>query len=474
MLWVPLAVLVFGATTPLRASLFVLLGGVILLPERAAFDFPLLPPFDKNAIACAMAFFGAALLCRRKMAMARPLRGIDVFFLLIVVGNIGTALTNTDPLTYGGGYDYDGVTRTPTVDLPAITPYDILSMTVRDFLGIFMPFYLGRALFRTREDAIVLCKGLVVAGLVYVPFMLLEMRLSPQLHFWTYGYYANFFGHSVRGTGFKPTVFMDNGLAVAMFILSACVAAAVLHKLRVAVMGIPPIVALAILWITLLLSRNVGANVYALAMLPLVLTSRGRLASRLAVVLLMLVVSFPTLRSTDQFPTEKLVDIAAKRNVERAQSLQYRFENEELLLDKARERIWFGWGGFGRNRVFDERGKDVSVTDGEWIITLGSKGVLGFVGMFGLLLVPIIVARRRSKKIPVPQDRQIVDALTLLVAINAVDMLPNALFNVLPIFMAGSLAGLAQGMSRPTQPPTASATAPGMAPGGPDPRVRVG
>jgi hypothetical protein len=464
MLWVPIAVLAFGATKPLKAALFVLLGGVVLLPERAAFDFPLLPPFDKNAIACAMAFFGATLLCRRKMATARPFRGPDVFFLLIVVGNVGTALTNGDPLTYGGGYDYDGVTRTATVDLPPITTYDILSMTVRDFLGVFMPFYIGRALFRTREDAIILCKGLVVAGLVYVPFMLLEMRLSPQLHYWAYGYYANFFGHAVRGAGFKPTVFMDNGLAVAMFILSACVAAAVLHRLRVGIMGIPAIVALGILWIALLLSRNVGANVYALAALPLVLTSRGALASRLAVVLFALVVAFPVLRSTDQFPAEALVDVAAKRSVERAQSLQYRFENEEVLLEKARERVWFGWGGFGRNRVFDERGKDVSVTDGEWIITLGSKGVVGFVGIFGLLLVPILIARRRAPKIAVQQDRQIVDALTLLVAMNAVDMLPNAVFNVLPIFMAGALAGLSDGMSRPVPPP----------PGGPAPGMRIG
>ena len=52
-----------------------------------------------------------------------------------------------------------------------------------------------------------------------------------------------------------------------------------------AVLGIPPIVALLVLWVTLLLSRNVGANVYALAALPLVLTSRGRMAGRLAIVL---------------------------------------------------------------------------------------------------------------------------------------------------------------------------------------------
>jgi hypothetical protein len=458
LLWVPVGLFAFGATKPLKALLFVLLGGVLFMPERAAFDPPLLPPFDKNTLSTMVAFCGAVLFCRQRIASGRPMRGVDFFFVVILLGAIGTVMTNRDPLSYGGGLDYDEVTRLPPVDLPALTNYDILSMSVREFLFWFAPFFLGRAMFRTRDDGIQLCKALVVGGLVYVPLMLIEMRFSPQLHYWVYGYYANFFGHAMRGGGFKPTVFMDNGLAVGMFVYGACFAAAILHRQRQTIAGFPAIFAFGALWLALLLSRNVGANVYALATLPMVLVVRGRMTSQLAVVLMALVVSYPLLRSTGTFPTKELVDFTAKANVERAQSLAFRFENEDLLLSKATERPWFGWGGFGRNRVFDERGKDITVTDGEWIIALGANGRIGFIGMFGLLLAPIVVARRRGRRIAAPADRQLVDALSLLVAVNAVDLLPNALFNVVPIFLSGALAGLANGISR--QPPPTQHTGP--------------
>lgn len=458
LLWVPIGVLAFGATKPLKAVLFLLLGGILFLPERAAFDPPLLPPFDKNTLSTLIAFFGAMLLCRQRMASSRPLRGVDLFFVIILIGCICTVVTNRDPLSYGGGLDYDEITQLAPVDLPALTNYDIGSMWVREFLFWFAPFFIGRALFRTREDGILLCKALVIGGLVYLPLMLIEMRFSPQLHNWVYGYYANFFGHTMRGSGFKPTVFMDNGLAVGMFIYGSCFAAAILHRQRQTIGGIPAIVAFGALWLGLLLSRNVGANVYALATLPMVLLVRGRMTSQLAIVLVALVVSYPLLRSTGKFPAKELVDFTAKGSLDRAQSLAFRFENEDLLLTKAQERAWFGWGGFGRNRVFDERGKDITVTDGEWIIALGANGRIGFLGMFGLLLAPIVIARRRGRRIAAPADRQMVDALSLLCAVNAVDLLPNALFNILPIFVSGALAGLANGISR--QPPTVASGGP--------------
>src|SRR5690606_1960632 len=131
--------------------------------------------------------------------------------------------------------------------------------------------------------------------------------------------------------------------------------------------GIPPVGALVLNWGVLALSRNVGANVYALATVPMVLVSRGRTASRVALVLAHLVVADPALRFSGVFPVENMVTVASRLSPERAHSLNVRFVNEEMLMAKARERPWFGWGGFGRNRIYDEYGKDVSITDGEWI-----------------------------------------------------------------------------------------------------------
>ena len=447
-LWVPIAAAAFASTKPEKAALLVVLGAILFLPERAAFDLPALPPLDKNGIGIFCAFLGMLVFARRKVIAAKPLRGVDLFFVLIVLANVGTALTNGDPLMYGGGMDYDGVTPLPPIILPGTRVYDILSMTVRDVIGIYMPFLIGRVLIRDRESVKWLLQATVIGGLAYVPLMLLEMRLSPQLHNWVYGYYATFFGHAVRGSGFKPMVFMAGGLAVAIYCFMAVMSAAILQRARQRIGPIPAMVALALLWITLLGSRNMGANIFAVVCVPLVLLPTKRLAVRVATALVVLVIVFPTTRATQAFPTEELVQFSAKYNVERAESLAFRFRNEDILLDKAQERIWFGWGGFGRNRVFDERGKDISVTDGEWIIRLGMRGIFGYVGSFGLLLFPVLMARRRTTKIHDPTDRRIMGGLALLVAANAVDLLPNGLFNNLPFLYAGALAGLVSGSKR--------------------------
>ena len=73
---------------------------------------------------------------------------------------------------------------------------------------------------------------------------------------------------------------------------------------------------------------------------------------------------------------------------ERAHSFEYRLENENLLAEKAMERPAWGWGGWGRNRVFNASGRDVSVTDGMWIIYLGVYGLVGLVAWTAVLLLP--------------------------------------------------------------------------------------
>jgi hypothetical protein len=97
------------------------------------------------------------------------------------------------------------------------------------------------------------------------------------------------------------------------------------------------------------------------------------------------------LRSQDLFPTKSVVAAADYVSYDRAFSIDFRFENEDRLLAKASERPIFGWGGWGRNRVYDaETSSDVSVTDGAWIIELGQFGLTGFLSLFLLIVAPIV------------------------------------------------------------------------------------
>ena len=89
----------------------------------------------------------------------------------------------------------------------------------------------------------------------------------------------------------------------------------------------------------------------------------------------------PFLR-TNVLGTQVLLEAAGDVSPARRQSLAFRFDNEEILLRHARERMAFGWGTFGRHRVRDPiTGKDTSVTDGYWIIALGSQGAVGLLAI---------------------------------------------------------------------------------------------
>ena len=454
LMFVPLALVAFaGARRPLAAFVGVYMGGILFLPEHAALDFPLIPPMDKNAFAAILGLVGALLLMRRRLAATRPFQGAEVFFIVVVIGIVGTILTNQDPQVFGRDIVLEGNRRIgEEILVQGMVKGDILAYVLRDFVSVFLPFWLGRALFKTREDARILLKGTVIFGLIYLPLMLFEMRMSPQLHNWIYGYHANLISHAARGEGYKPTVFLNNGLAVAMFMVAAILCAAALYKAREKVSGVAAQIPMGALWLALVLSRNVGATVYSLAAVPAVLVSGGRMAGRVAMVLVVIVIAYPALRATQTLPVHELVEKLAEVSPERAQSLSTRFVNEDALFERARERVWFGWGGYGRNRVYDDFGKDVSITDGEWVIRIGGRGIIGFIGTYGMLLFPILLARRRMKRIAAPEDRKIVDALCLLCALNAVDLLPNGLFNQMPFLWAGALSGLSVGLSQPLQP----------------------
>ena len=97
-----------------------------------------------------------------------------------------------------------------------------------------------------------------------------------------------------------------------------------------------------------------------------------------------------------------------------------------MLLERASQRILTGWGRYGRNRVYDpDSGNDISVTDGRWIITLGQFGIIGFIAEFGLLTIGIFRVRRVLGKTKDVRESLCLSALSLMIALNVIDLLPN-------------------------------------------------
>jgi hypothetical protein len=433
MMVIPLTIAAFAIMKPTRAVLLVTFAALLFLPELAAFDAPLIPPLDKRSLSALCLLIGVRLSQRGQPRPQGSGKVFDLLIALALIGAAGTVLTNRDPLQYG-----------PTT-LPGMTTGDILADGVRMilFLAYFM---LGRRLFRTADDARDLLRALVIAGLVYVPFMLIELRLSPQMHVWIYGYHQHSFLLSRRDDGFRPMVFMENGLTVAVVFAACTMAAWTLTKARLKLWRFPALPLAALMTAMLASIHSLGALIYCVVLAPLLWFFRPKAQLLFGVILCCGVALYPLSRTFDLFPTKDLVDLAARVSQERALSLGFRFRNEDMLLEKALERPVFGWGGFARGRVFDENGNDVSVTDGDWIIAVGSRGILGFVSRFGLLLLPVLMALRRIRYVPA-REQGLLSGLGLICTLNAIDLLPNGMGSIMPMFLAGSLAGLAFGMS---------------------------
>src|SRR5262249_44908933 len=107
----------------------------------------------------------------------------------------------------------------------------------------------------------------------------------------------------------------------------------------------------------------------------------------------------------------------------------------------------FGWGRWGRSRVYDEEsGKDLTVTDGRWIITIGQFGLLGFLAEFGLLALPVFYAGSALRFAGSPREMVALTALALIVSINIVDLLPNASVSPWTWLLSGALLGRAESL----------------------------
>jgi hypothetical protein len=158
----------------------------------------------------------------------------------------------------------------------------------------------------------------------------------------------------------------------------------------------------------------------------------------------LVICAYPLLRVYDLIPVHRVVAVANTVSAERGGSFQLRVENEDRLLAKANQKPVFGWGTWGRNRVFDrETGTDVSVTDGEWVLRFGMFGWVGYLSLFGLFAIAMFGALSGVKGAITP-SALILGGLTLMLAVNLIDLIPNA--NLLPLtyLMAGSVAGRAR------------------------------
>jgi hypothetical protein len=433
----PLVSLCLYRSMPLAsATLWTILSGELLLPVGTFFKFEMVPQLDKYSIPALCAFVGCTVVAKKPLRLWRRFGFIELVICVYLASPVITSLLNADAISVGG-----------TI-LPGVGVYDGLSAMTSQFL-ILIPFFLGREFIRSWKDPYEILNVLAIAGLVYSILLLFEIRFSPQLHFWLYGYYPSDFIQQMReGGGFRPMAFMGHGLVASFFAMTALVACAALWRANARVFRIRAGGFTLYLGIVLVLCKSGAALVYGLVLTPLVRWFNPKFQARIAVFIAGLALLYPLLRATEIFPYRVLVDVASAIDQPRAFSLQFRFNQEEELLQHAVQRPWFGWGRYGRNRVYKEDwqgiGVDTSTTDGRWIITLGQFGIVGFLAEFGLLAIPVLRAAKALRSLSVSSMPLYLAALSLILAANMIDLLPNALLSPWTWLIAGSLLGISE------------------------------
>ena len=427
----PILALVLYQTRPVsEATILTFVCAHLLLPVGAVIKFEMIPPFDKNSIASFCALIGCLLSARRPSTSSQGFGLVEILIVAFIFGPFITGELNTDPVFVGGAI------------LPGADLYEALS-SLENAAVFLIPFLLGRYFLREALDIETILRTLVVAWLIYSLPILFEWRMSPQLHTWLYGY-SQGLNTEVRDGGMRPRVFVGNGLLLTFYEMTAVVAAAALWKARVRILNLSPPGVTAYLFVVLSMCRSLGSLIYGTILVPIVRFTKPQTQLRFAVILAILALLYPTLRATRLFPTQTLVEYADKVSAERSRSLDFRFNQEDQLLQHASERFFFGWGRFGRNRVFSDDGADRSVTDGHWIITMGQFGFIGFLAEFGLIAMGVFRAALVFKFVNSERHRILLSAMALIVAINLVECLPNAAISPWTWFVAGSLLGRAE------------------------------
>ena len=450
LLW-PLVILLLYRRLPFqKALIWSVVLSYLFLPAAwvVRIPLPILPALDKNFVpALAMLIIGTVMLyqIRARIAIAarrgqkitasvsfvrpglfpRTTIGI-VLIALLISGVFMTILANTDELEYGF-----------TV-LPGLRINDSVGAAL-DALVMLVPLLLGRKFLADDDGHKALLTILAVAALGYSLLALYEVRMSPQLNRMVYGFFPHSsFGQHIRPSGFRPLVFLNHGLLLGIFFSCAAIAAAVLIRMSSGAARFRYALAFVYLVAVLYLSKTLGAALIAILMLPVALLMPIRLQLITAALIAATTLTYPMLRGAHLIPVDQVIAVAESLDENRASSLAFRFYHEENLLEKVDERPILGWGTWGRWRIYDEDGRDVTVSDGEWIITMAEWGWIGYIGKFGLLCIPLILFTLRQKRYEIGLATS---GLCLVIAANLIDLIPNSAPSPIIWLAAGALLG---------------------------------
>lgn len=443
LIW-PLACLVmFRKMDVQRALIWSILGGYLVLPPLAEFNLPLVPAMDKTSIPSLSALAILVFATNHKVQLWPQSLVAKWLAAGLVLSAIPTVLTNSEAILFEVLSDADPIVF--LIDaLPGQSVRDVGSVLIAQVLTL-VPFLLARQFLGDEKGLREMLLALMMGGLIYSIPSLVEIRLSPQMNVWVYGFFQHSFEQMMRAGGFRPIVFLPHGLWLALFMAMALMSAAALARATPTIDRWKMLLLVGYLGLVLVLCKSLASLMYAVVLVPVILFVPARWQIRLAMVFGLIAISYPMLRNFNLIPLDAIVAQAEAVSPDRAQSLEYRFNNEQLLLARAADKPVFGWGGWGRSLIrHAETGQILSIPDGRWIIVFGTFGWLGYICEFGLLALPLLLMGRYVRMQRDAVLNPWIGPLSLILGITMMDMLLNATLTPLTWLAAGAILGHAE------------------------------
>lgn len=450
MVWPITCIILFHRMPLERAIIWSILGGYLILPPVAEFDLPLVPSMNKHSIASLSAFAICVFVMGRRVGLIPRPPIARLLLAVFVLGVVPTVLTNRDPIIFSSVQNAAPIDFT-SFALPGLSLRDTLSVMIGQIL-VLLPFLLARQFLGTERGLRELVVGFALGGLIYSIPAVMEILLGPVLNIYIYGFFQHDFSQMIRDGGYRPIVFLQHGLWLAFLILTTLVAAAALARNSRDRARMHWTMATVYLALVLNACKSLASITYGLVLAPLVLFLGKRTQIAVALLMATVAVTYPMLRNGGAIPTDAIVERVAAFNPDRAQSLEFRFHNEEVLLERAHERPAFGWGGWGRNLVLDPvSGAQLTVPDGEWIITFGTFGWVGYIGQMGLLAIPLLLLRLQGNRQSDADLSPLVATVAVILSITMIDMLLNATLTNLTWMCSGAILGYYERLRYPVE-----------------------
>ncbi|MFC6586855.1 hypothetical protein ACFQDZ_06190 [Sulfitobacter pacificus] len=201
-IWPVVCLVLFRTQKVERALIWSILGGYLFLPPLTEFDLPLVPSMDKVSIPNLSVLLIMLFVVRHKVRFLPDSRLAQILVVGLILCAVPTVLTNTDPIVFQVLSGADPIVF--EVDaLPGQSLRDVGSVLIAQVLTV-VPFLLARQFLSSEDGLREILLALMVGTLIYSIPSLIEIRLSPQINVWTYGFFQHSFAQTMRAGGSGP------------------------------------------------------------------------------------------------------------------------------------------------------------------------------------------------------------------------------------------------------------------------------